>query len=206
MKTIKVLFALLALQFISIFVLESCCEDIREYVFIDIQAQLSDNQGENPVLLDSLQNRVPASAFAIEVKLENDFWFSWLQNRHWQPFVPTAMATSCDEFYKTDAQIKKINVSVLGDFDNERRNNAEIPDYFKARNLLTDYDAPSDLTSFIDTYNKSLEGEKSSYLGNGFHLFLTQTPSIDSVFQFIITVDLQDDTQLIDTTRQIILY
>ncbi len=206
MKTIKVLFALLALQLISIFVLESCCKNVYEYTFIDIQAQLTDNQGENPVLLDSLQNRVPVSAFAIEVKFENDLWFSSLQNRHWQPFVSASMATTCAEFFETDVRIEKINVSVLGEFDEERGNNAEVTDYFKARNLLTKYDSPSDLTSFIGTYNQGFEENKGDYYGRGFHLFLTQTPTIDSVFQFIISVDLNDDTQLIDTTRQINLY
>jgi len=206
MKTLKVLFGLFVLQFIAIFVLESCCESLNEYTFIDIHTQMLDNQGETPILLDSLQNRVPASAFAIEVKFESDLWFASFQYPHWQPFVSTSMATTCAEFFETNMRIEKINVSVLGDFDNERGNNAEVDDYFKARNLLTEYDSPSGLASFIDTYNEGFEGEKSSYYGDGFHLFLTQTPSIDSVFQFIIAVDLNNDTQLIDTTEQVILY
>ena len=178
------LFILLYLL-INLFINTGCgCKD--SYVIMDrdlLIVKNLNNSGAVPNEWPLYYNTdtIPARAYGIRIKFKDRTVEDHISNV---------------ERYKIvyQRQITGLNIYCLNNFDLNHPAGANLNDYFKIRKAF--YSRPKNavpINSMIDEINNSHNGE--------FDLLLYQEPELDTLYQFVITVNLSDGNQLSDITQ-----
>lgn len=207
MKTLKVFLCLVALQFVSLVVFESCCDDTpRQFTLTGFSLYNSgfiEERGRIVNQLDENVNRMPALDYALYGVFDSEFIAEVYNPKNWTPFISTAAANYCRRDRITDLEMKSIHIKSLNNFDNEHLEGDNVSNYFHSRDTFNNHDTLTNINEFVAYYNEQL---KVGYLEYDFHLLLNQTPTLDSIFRFEVVVEWENGDRLVDTTEQIILY
>ena len=205
MRVLRVFAILLLLQLSILFLATSCCDELYTYQWSSLFVYNLDNRGENPQF--SEETRFPAIAYGIGLSLD----FELVHNQPcFNGLVNSAYATSCEESYTPNDTISDIRIYALSDFDESHPAGTPLSDYFAAdkRRYVASYSSREEklaqavpISSFIEDHQQN-----NFYLFTDFDLFLLREPTLDSVFQFVVEVELVSQTVLIDTTESVILY
>ncbi|MEZ4886880.1 MAG: DUF5034 domain-containing protein [Chitinophagales bacterium] len=206
MKVLRVCLILFLLQLGALFLATSCCEELYTYQWSDLSLTHIDNRGAEPI--EASDNRLSAIAYALRVHMGFDFVY---QQPCFKGFINSAYATSCLETYSTNDTIVGISVFPLSDFDENHLSGTSLEDYFaaKRRNSVTTYSSLEEklaqavpIADFLEQINEQAEYD----LFTDFDLLLLKEPTLDSVFQFVVEVELSSSAVLRDTTESIVLY
>ncbi len=209
MKTLKVFLCLVALQFVSLVVFESCCKNtLDSFTFSSLSIQNSGYQDSLGLIQDlEAKNieKILALDYAIYGLFEMEFLTKFDNYKNWHPLISTSVANSCDNDLITDLKLKAIHIKSLEDFDEEHLRGTNLSSYFKANDSFMRWDTTTyDMDFFVEYYNEQLA--HGWWGGYDFLFRLNQTPTLDSIFRFEVAVEWENGDRLIDTTEQIILY
>lgn len=205
MKVLRVFLILFLLQLAALFLATSCCEELYTYQWSELFTTNLDNRDAEPI--EATEGRLPAIAYGIGVNMNFEFVY---QQPCFKGFVNSAYATSCLETYTSNDTITDIRVFTLSDFDETHLAGKEVSDYFAAdkRRTVTYYSTQEDQLAQALPFSTFIEElQENDYdLLTDFDLLLLKEPTLDSVFQFIVEIELASSSILIDTTESIVLY
>ncbi|MFK7908214.1 MAG: DUF5034 domain-containing protein [Chitinophagales bacterium] len=205
-KFLRIFLILTFLQIGTLVLTTSCCEDEYIYFWSELYLSNVDNRGERPITAE--ENRLPAIAYAIGMSMAYDFVH---QTSPLNGFSNSAYAYSCAESYQRNDTIEAVRIRALSDFDEFHPAGTDLTDFFaaKTRGTVTAFSSTEEKTehaiavsSFVENVNES----EPYYILTDFDLFLLESPSQETAFQFIVEVELSNEKILVDTTESIILY
>ncbi len=205
MKILRVFLILFLLQLATLLLTTSCCEELYTYQWSELFTTNLDNRGAEPI--EATESRLPAIAYGIRVNMGFDFVY---QKPCLKGFLNSAYATSCAETYTPNDTIRDLRIFALSDFDETHLARMDLSDYFAAdkRRSINYYSNREDRLAQavpFSTFIADLQ-EKNYDLFTDFDLLLLQEPTLDSVFQFVIEIELASQMVLTDTTESIVLY
>lgn len=209
MKTLKIFLCLVLLQIASIFVFESCCEDTIDYFTLPNLSIQNAGYQDSLGLVEDLKyinvEKILAPDYAIYGSFTMELLTKFNKYNNWNPLISTSIANSCDNELITDLKLKSIYIKALEDFDENYSMGTTLNSYFKAYNTFSRWDTTTvEMNSFVEYYNEQLAW--GFWGGYDFLFRLNQSPTLDSIFRFEVTVEWENGDSLVDTTEQIVLY
>lgn len=203
MRKILVMIMIWLSLMITAIILESCC-DTKNYEFtwnsmsIDyLQRSTNEyNRGSGTqtnsdnFLYDRFGLRL---AFKADLIAQNQYSFSLIS--------PAKAAIDCFNKYNPKYKVKSIQIETLNDFNSAKTKHSDIADYFEASLYngvlvnINDY-----LNNEYEINGKSTNDKAVEQF---IDLYLKEKPDLDSLFNFVIKVHLDNGTMFSDTTKEL---
>ena len=188
---------------ISSFIIESCCHTTDyKFEWKNISLKYLDktiNENDRIYGIESSSDVFSFDKFGLRIMFQGDLIAQNLINFS---LIQTANAqVDCFNNYAPKYKIDNIQIETLADFDEYKLHNSNISSYFKATKYNGILLSIEDLLKDMNEINGDSRHE--SALDQSIDLFLIESPTIDSIFRFVIKVHLDNDTTLTDTTKTV---
>jgi hypothetical protein len=187
---------------ISSTIIDSCCPKAdTKFEWTSFTVGFVEKPSKDDILnyFESTNSEIFYNKLGIKLSLKGKFVANNTIN--FSLFKPLNAAFDCFYYFQPKYKITKLQVLPLSDYDQNKLKNSDLSDYFK---VLGNNGKLLSVSDFIKDQN-DINGviRDDSRYNEPIILFLQNAPSIDSLFNFVINVKLENDVIFSDTTTVI---